>query len=159
MAAPSLADEGSEACSNASLKGRYGLATHGEVLGAKDASGVIHRYLTPLRVDGVSDETFDGRSDGKATYAHLLFANGRRLCHDQCVEPFSATSDAHYQVNADCTGIADATYSTAFKIERALVLSNRGKTIHMLWTSVRFPLAGAFLPPYQRLRPRGSAAQ
>jgi hypothetical protein len=143
--APSLADDRSQVCSNASLKGRYGMATHGEVLGVKDASGIIRRYTTPISVEGIGVETFDG-SRGKATYAHLLFANGRRLCHDQCGEFFSAAVEADYQVNSDCTGVADGKYSESYNIERALVLSNQGKTVRMLWTSVRFPLARALLP-------------
>jgi hypothetical protein len=144
-AAPSLADKRSEACSNASLKGRFAVATHGELQGVKDASGVIHRYPTPISVEGIGVQTFDGR--GKGTYAHLLFVNGSRLCHDTCDDFFSAADEgAEYQVNADCTGIEDVTYSTAFQIERALVLSNHGRTVRMLWTSVRFPLTRAFLP-------------
>jgi hypothetical protein len=64
-AASSLGDDGGRGCSNASLYGRYGLATHGERIGVYDASGVIHLYTyngnpAPVRVDQVTNETFDG---------------------------------------------------------------------------------------------------
>lgn len=143
-AAPTLADDRSEACSNASLKGRYAVATHGEALGVKDSSGVIQLFNAAIRVDGVSVETFDGR--GNATYAHSLFANGSQLCREAehtCGDVFSAAADASYQVNADCTGFEDITYSTTasntLRIHRSFVLSSRGKTVHMLWTGVHFP--------------------
>jgi hypothetical protein len=79
-AAPSLADDGGRGCSNASLKGRYGLATHGERFGVYDPSGTIHFYtgpsgdLAPVRVDQVSEETFDGY--GNTTQIASVFANG-----------------------------------------------------------------------------------
>lgn len=80
IAASSLADDGGRGCSNASLKGRYGLATHGERFGVYDSSGTIHFYtsasgdLAPVRVDQISEETFDGY--GNTTQTASVLANG-----------------------------------------------------------------------------------
>jgi hypothetical protein len=66
--APSLADDDERGCSNASLRGRYGLATHGDFVGVygTETPPVIHFYTgpsgdrAPVRVDEVTAETFDG---------------------------------------------------------------------------------------------------
>ena len=52
--APSLADDDGRGCSNASLKGRYGLATHGDFVGVygTETPPVIHFY-TGLQAIGL----------------------------------------------------------------------------------------------------------
>ncbi len=122
-AVPSRADDGSEKCSNAGLEGRYGLATHGERLGTYDAanSSIIHFHTSPVRFDIVSEETFDGH--GNATVELLVSTGGV----------------GQYRVNPDCTGVEETVFPGSAENMRALVLSNRGRTIHMLWTRVHFP--------------------
>lgn len=72
--APSVADDNGRACSTASLKGRYGLAQHGVRLGIYDSMGIVQFLATPVRVDGILDEAFDGH--GNATETEKVFANG-----------------------------------------------------------------------------------
>jgi opacity protein-like surface antigen len=78
-AASALAADPLEPCSNANLKGRYGLATHGVVIGVYDKATppTIHYYETPVNVDLVSDETSDGR--GNSTFSYLGFFNGTKF--------------------------------------------------------------------------------
>jgi hypothetical protein len=145
-APPSLADDGSGSCSNAHLKGRYGLATHGVVIGVYDNATprVLHYYepdKTPLKVDLVSDETYDGR--GNSTFSYLGFLNGRKFSTSDPGEDFNTEgATGTYDVNKDCTGFVDVKFpgnsDNTFKFHRAFVLSNDGKTVHMLWTEVHF---------------------
>jgi hypothetical protein len=137
-AASSLGDDGGRGCSNASLYGRYGLATHGERIGVYDASGVIHLYTyngnpAPVRVDQVTNETFDGH--GNATQFEYVFANGSSQTPSGFVGPATGT----YQVNSDCSGSETLTYSSGFEINRVFVLSNGGRTIHILTTGIHPP--------------------
>ncbi len=149
MAAPSSADDGSSRCSNANLKGRYGVTSHGVVMGVYDKATppAIHYYDTPLIVDQISDETFDGRRNNKMSY--LTFSNGRKLSSMPLapVEEFNTTGTGSYTVNAiDCTGFVDVAFApnpnfptNPLTINRSFVLSSDGKTVRMLWTEVHFP--------------------
>ena len=140
-ATPVSADDGDgRGCSNASLKGRYGLATHGERLGVYDASGAIHFYtgpsgdLAPVRVDQISEETFDGH--GNTTQAASVFANGSSTTGGAFTMPPAAGT---YSVNPDCTG----TEVFPNFMERVFVLSNGGRTIHILETYLHLTLPAA----------------
>jgi hypothetical protein len=140
-ATPSLAAE----CSNASLKGTYGLATHGERLGVfgPEAPPIIHFYTAPsgdpapLRVDQVTTENFDGV--GNADQFEYVLANGSNLTP----AGFVGSSKGRYHVKPDCTGSETLTYPGGFELERVFVLSNQGRTIHALTTMIHIP----FLPP------------
>ena len=143
--APCLADDDGRGCSNASLKGRYGLATHGDfvgVYGTETPTPVIHFYTgpsgdrAPVRLDLVTAETFDGH--GNATQLEYVFSNGSDVTNG-----FVGPATGTYQVKQDCTGTETLTYTNGFEIDRAFVLSNGGRTIHILTTKIHTP----FLPP------------
>jgi hypothetical protein len=140
IAASSLADDGGRGCSNASLKGRYGLATHGERFGVYDSSGTIHFYtsasgdLAPVRVDQISEETFDGY--GNTTQTASVLANGSSTTGGTFTTPPVAGT---YTVNQDCTG----TEVFPNFMERVFVLSNGGRTIHILETYLHLTLPAA----------------
>jgi hypothetical protein len=136
----SLADDGREECSNVSLKGRYGLATHGDFVGVygTETPPVIHFYTgpsgdrAPVRLDLVTSETFDGH--GNATQLEYVFADGSDVTNG-----FVGPATGTYQVKQDCTGTEELTYPTGFLIDRAFVLSNGGRTIHILTTRIHTP--------------------
>ena len=131
---PASADDATgRTCSNASLSGRYGLATHGERYGVYDASGNLHLYDNPVRVDEVTDETFDGHMT--TTQLEYVFANGSSTTPNGFVGPVFGT----YQVSADCTG----TETFPDFLERVFVLSNGGRTIHILTTKLHLTLPPA----------------
>jgi hypothetical protein len=139
--APSFADDDGGGCSNATLKGRYGLATHGEFVGVygTETPPLIQFYKSPsgnpapTRIDQVADETFDGH--GNATQLEYVFANGSGVTN----ELRRAGKTGAYQVKQDCAGLETPTYSNGFEIDRAFVLSNGGKTIHILTTKINSP--------------------
>jgi hypothetical protein len=141
---PSLADDDGRGCSNASLKGRYGLATHGDFVGVygTETPPVIHFYTgpsgdrAPVRLDLVTAETFD--SHGNATQLEYVFSDGSDVTNG-----FVGPATGTYQVKQDCTGTEMLTYLNEFEIDRAFVLSNGGRTIHILTAKIHTP----FLPP------------
>ena len=91
-------------CSNASLRGRYGLATHGDFVGVygTETPPVIHFYTgpsgdrAPVRVDEVTAETFDGH--GNATQLEYVFLSG-----SDATNGFVGPATGTYQVKQDCT--------------------------------------------------------
>jgi hypothetical protein len=124
-------------CSNASLRGRYGLATHGDFVGVYGTGTppVIQFFAAPVRVDEVTAETFDGH--GNATQSEYVFLNG-----SDATSGFVGGATGTYQVNQDCTGTEMLTYGSppnGFEIDRAFVLSNGGRTIHILTTKIHTP--------------------
>jgi hypothetical protein len=127
-------------CSNASLRGRYGLATHGDFVGVygTETPPVIHFYTgpsgdrAPVRVDEVTAETFDGH--GNATQLEYVFLSG-----SDATNGFVGPATGTYQVKQDCTGTEMLTYPNGFEIDRAFVLSNGGRTIHILTTKIHTP--------------------
>ena len=133
-----------DGCSNASLRGRYGLATHGDFVGVygTETPPVIHFYTgpsgdqAPVRLDLVTAETFDGH--GNATQLEYVFSNGSDVTNG-----FVGPATGTYQVKQDCTGTEMLTYPNGFEADRAFVLSNGGRTIHILTTKIHTP----FLPP------------
>ena len=154
--APTLAADRSDTCSNASLKGRYGVTTHGVNMGVYDKADptppAIHYYDTPTKIDMVSTETFDGR--GNSTFSYLAFSNGFKSSTPRVPsEEFNQVgATGSYRVNKDCTGVVNVVFPSAsnntFAFQRAFVLSADGKIVHMLWTEVHFPqIATRLLPP------------
>jgi hypothetical protein len=135
--ASAWADPKSE-CSTASLRGTYAVTTHGLRIGVYDTASppAIHYLTSPLRTDLIGVETFDGH--GNATMAEYVFVNGSDLTHG-----FHGGALGTYSVSRDCTGTEIVTFSDGTEIQRAFVLSNEGRTIHMLRTAQHLP----FLPP------------
>jgi hypothetical protein len=116
---------------------------HGDFVGVygTESPPVIHFYTgpsgdrAPVRVDEVTAETFDGHSN--ATQLEYVFLNG-----SDATNGFVGPATGTYQVKQDCTGTEMLTYPNGFEIDRAFVLSNGGRTIHILTIKIHTP----FLP-------------
>ena len=140
-----LAAAGARAqCSNASLKGTYGVTTHGDRLGIYDAATPpgIHFYSTPVRFDEITVETFDGA--GNATQTENIHAGGVNLIGTP--DGFVGGGVGTYQVKADCTGVETLTFGGQ-QFKMGFVLTDGGKGFHRLWISHHIPqLAAGALP-------------
>jgi hypothetical protein len=131
-------------CSNASLKGTYGVATHGERLGIYDTGSppAIHFYPTPQRFDEITVETFDGA--GNATQSENIHFAGANLINTP--DGFVGGGVGTYQVKPDCTGVELLTFGGQ-QFKMSFVLTDGGKGFHRLWTTHRIPqLPAAALP-------------
>jgi hypothetical protein len=98
------------ACSNASLKGKYGQTISGELL---PGPGVV------LPQNGVAMTTFDGK--GNFTQEDFVVING---------SPTSsgfADETGTYAINSDCTGTATINYPDGSWIDLELVVVNEGR--------------------------------
>jgi hypothetical protein len=98
------------ACSNASLKGKYGQTISGQLL---PGPGVV------LPQNGVAMTTFDG--NGKFTQQDFVVING---------SPTSsgfAHETGTYRVNANCTGTAIINYPDGSWIDLELVVIEQGR--------------------------------
>src|SRR5262249_9490755 len=92
----------------------------------------------------ISTEIFDGK--GNSTFSYLAFTNGvKSSTSPDPANEFNTQGAGTYTVNLDCTGFVDVVFpnlnnpNNRFEFHRAFVLSNDGKTVHMLWTDVHFP--------------------
>jgi hypothetical protein len=98
------------ACSNASLKGKYGQAISGQLL---PGPGVV------LPQTGVAMTIFDGK--GGFTQQDFVVING---------SPTStgfASETGTYAINSDCTGTATINYPDGSWIDLQLVVVNQGR--------------------------------
>jgi hypothetical protein len=108
LVAASTAQAG--ACSNASLKGKYGQTISGQLL---PGPGVV------LPQNGVAMTTFDGK--GTFTQEDFVVING---------SPTStgfASETGTYAINSDCTGTATINYPDGSWIDLELVVVNQGR--------------------------------
>ena len=131
-------------CSNASLKGTYGVATHGDRLGIYDTGSppAIHFYSAPQRFDEITIETFDGA--GNATQTESIHFAGANLINTP--DGFVGGGVGTYQVKPDCTGVELLTFGGQ-QFKMGFVLTDGGRGFHRLWTSHRIPqLPAAALP-------------
>jgi hypothetical protein len=135
----------STTCSAESLKGTYGIATHGERLGFRTEAGVVF-LANPVRVDAVMVQTFDGK--GAATETEKVFANGGPVSPSVTTTGFLTGGLGTYQVSPDCTGLETITYPDGSIFEKAFVLSDGGKKIRFLWVRHHFgQIPPQALPP------------
>ena len=104
------------ACSNASLKGKYGQTISGEFL---PGPGVV------VPQNGVAMTDFDG--NGKFTQKDFVVIGGSPTTSDFAAET------GPYQINADCTGTATINYPDGGWIDLKLVVVKRG---HEFYTVV-----------------------
>lgn len=98
------------ACSNASLKGKYGQTISGQLL---PGPGVV------LAQNGVALTIFDGK--GNFTQKDFVVING---------SPTStgfASETGTYAINSDCTGTATINYPDGSWIDLELVVINQGR--------------------------------
>jgi len=98
------------ACSNASLKGKYGQTISGQLL---PGPGIV------LPQNGVAMTTFDGK--GKFTQQDFVVINGAPTSSG-----FAAETGT-YAINSDCTGTATSNYPDGSWIDLELVVVNGGR--------------------------------
>jgi hypothetical protein len=99
------------ACSNASLKGKYGQTISGEIL---PGPGVV------LPQNGVAMTNFDG--NGKFTQVDFVVINGTNQS-----SKFQTGETGTYKINSDCTGTATINYPDGSWIDLELVVVNQGR--------------------------------
>ena len=99
------------ACSNASLKGKYGQTISGELL---PGPGVV------LPQNGVAMTNFDGK--GNFTQEDFVVINGSPTSSG-----FETGETGTYTVNSDCTGTATINYPDGSWIDLELVVVNQGR--------------------------------
>ena len=131
-------------CSNASLKGTYGVTTHGERLGIYDTGTppAIHLYASPVKFDEITVETFDGA--GNATQTENIHSGGANVINTS--DGFLPGGVGTYQVKPDCTGLEVLSFG-GHQFRMGFVLTDGGKGFHRIWISHHIPqLPPAALP-------------
>jgi hypothetical protein len=123
-------------CSNASLRGTYGVTTHGERLGIYDTGTppAIHFYASPVRFDEITVETFDGA--GNATQAENIHSGGVNVIPTP--DGFTSGGTGSYQVKPDCTGLETLSFG-GHQFRMGFVLTDGGKGFHRIWISHHIP--------------------
>jgi hypothetical protein len=99
------------ACSNASLKGKYGQTISGQLL---PGPGVV------LPQNGIAMTTFDGK--GTFTQEDFVVIDGVPT-----TTGFQTGETGTYTVNSDCTGTATINYPDGSWIDLELVVVNQGR--------------------------------
>jgi len=126
-----------DGCTLSTLKGDYGLRISGQVF---NSAGVV---ITQR--DGVVMQHYDGA--GVVTQEDYVFANGVLVPGPTDPETgFHFHERGKYTVNSDCTGTATIDFppppepgTSGAVIEEMFVLSNHGRTIHQIVTSLTPP--------------------
>jgi hypothetical protein len=126
-----------DGCTLSTLKGDYGLRISGQVF---NSAGVV---ITQR--DGVVMQHYDGA--GVVTQEDYVFANGVLVPGPtDPVTGFHFHEHGKYIVNSDCTGTATIDFppppepgTSGAVIEEMFVLSNHGRTIHQIVTSLTPP--------------------
>jgi hypothetical protein len=102
------------ACSNASLKGKYGQSISGELL---PGGGTV------LPQNGIAMTLFDG--EGKFTQEDFVVINGSPVSSG-----FETGETGTYKINPDCTGTATINYPDGSWIDLELIVLHRGSEFH-----------------------------
>jgi hypothetical protein len=130
-------------CSNETLKGTYGLRISGQVL-----QGTVTDPTSTVALirDGVDLATFDGK--GNFTQEDFVLGNGvfmEGLPTDK-ETGFNNMESGPYTVNAHCTGTFTINEPGPVVIVTMFVLTNDGKTIHAVVSSLPPPGAPGPVP-------------
>ena len=116
-----------DGCSNATLRGDYGLTVHGEFLGLTTPMGP--QYLpSPVPIDGVAMANFDGK--GNFTQVSVSVLSG--VVAPGPTDPetgFGTNQSGSYTVFPDCTGNFELSLPLAF-LSGKFVLAKEGREIH-----------------------------
>jgi hypothetical protein len=114
-------------CSAATLRGSYAFSAHGELLGILDTSvspPMLNALTTPIIIDGVAIQTFDG--SGSFTRTDFLNTNGSPRAGQTTFNP---NQHGTYTVNADCTGTMHIVYDNGTVLDAQIALAENGKVV------------------------------
>lgn len=143
-----------DGCSNLTLRGDYAFRISGEVFAPGPPPAVVNLYR-----DGVAMTKFDGH--GSLTQVDFVMGNGKvpgdptQPSHTapldiDPVTGFNINETGTYHVNSDCTGWAEIDFPPALdandnpispnaKVTLMFVISNGGRTLHTIVTSLTLP--------------------
>ena len=127
-------------CSNATLKGPYALSIQGETLGILDSVGIVHPFDSPILINGLAMQNFDGM--GHFTQVDFAMQDGKLRGGSPTPPAFQGNESGPYTVNPDCTGnfeIDTPTGSPKSIIKVVFVLANEGSQIHTVVYSLHVP--------------------
>ena len=132
-----------DGCKLSTLKGDYGIRVSGQIF--SPAGAVVNQR------DGIVMQHFDGA--GGLTQEDFLFGNGVLVGGPtDPVTGFHIMESGTYTVNSDCTGSATVNFppppgvATGAVIKVMFVLSNHGRTIHQIVSSLTPPGAAGPVP-------------
>jgi hypothetical protein len=132
VAAHALDNDG---CTNETLRGDYALRVSGQVF--NELGAVVAQR------DGIDMVEYDGA--GHLTQKDFVFANGVLVQGPKDSTGFHVDESGTYTVNPDCTGMAwlqfpsPAAGIAGAKIEVMFVLSDHGRTMHQIVSSLQPP--------------------
>lgn len=125
-----------DGCTLSTLKGDYGLRISGQVFNS--AGSIVTQR------DGIVMQHYDGA--GKLTQEDYVFANGVLVPGPpDPITGFHIHESGTYTVNSDCTGSAEVSFPSPGSglsgavIQVMFVLSNHGRTIHQIVSSLTPP--------------------
>lgn len=124
-------------CSASSLRGAYSFSAHGALLGILDTSKsppVLDPLLSPILIDGVALQTFDGA--GSFTRTDFLNTNGTPRGGQTTFNP---NQHGTYTVNSDCTGTMHIVYDSGAVLDLQMVLADNGETIKAIVSAETVP--------------------
>ena len=143
-----------DGCSNLTLRGDYAFRISGKIFAPGPPPAVVNLYR-----DGVAITRFDGH--GTLNQVDFVMGGGKvpgdpsqpshaAIGDIDPVTGFNINETGTYHVNSDCTGWAEIDFPTALdgndnpitpnaKVKLMLVISNGGRTIHTIVTSLMLP--------------------
>ena len=124
-------------CSASTLKGAYSFSAHGELLGIFDTSvspPVLHSLTTPILIDGVALQNFDGA--GSFSRTDFLNTGGSPRGGQTA---FNSNQHGTYTVNADCTGTMHIVYDSGAVLGVQMVLADNARTIKAIISKETVP--------------------
>jgi hypothetical protein len=124
-------------CSAATLQGTYAFGAHGELLGILDAAKTLHPLATPVIIDGVAIQRFDGA--GHFTRTDFLNTGGLPRAGQT---EFNPNQSGTYTVNADCTGTMHIVYDSGAVLDAQIVIADNGRDIKGILSAETVPSFG-----------------
>ncbi len=124
-------------CSVSTLKGAYSFSAHGELLGILDTSvspPELHALTTPILIDGVALQNFDGA--GSFSRTDFLNTGGSPRGGQTAFNP---NQHGTYTVNADCTGTMHIVYDSGAVLDLQMVLADNSRTIKAIISQETVP--------------------
>jgi len=130
-------DGGNEGCSDATLKGDYAFTVSGTIW-VTDVTGTVQ----PVQREGVAMTHFDGTGGLTQVDYVMSSPNAKKPPVPPPTDPvtgFHTDETGTYKVYSDCTGTFTINSPGPTTITVSFVLSNRGRSIHTIVTSLALP--------------------
>jgi len=130
-------DGGNEGCSDATLKGDYAFTVSGTIW-VTDVTGTVQ----PVQREGVAMTHFDGTGGLTQVDYVMSSPNAKKPPVPPPTDPvtgFHTDETGTYKVYSDCTGTFTINSPGPTTITVSFVLSNQGRSIHTIVTSLALP--------------------